>query len=1219
MKLSGSLSANREIFRADYEDYALATGLVDKDKKVQATTLRSVIGVECRHVYKHNLNLTDAQQEDAAVILDSLESVGVGTLWTMRAKAADMHGKDCVKVAVRVRPFNKCLARCDVTDPTFLKEGFLIFKISLLNDDIFGEGGNRSTQRKLTPTPGTHANSIHELRSNSGPSQAAHLSSLFLFILSSLLFPHFSWFSTIFLSPPTFPHVILSFFIQRERDAGSRCIISMTSSTITIQDPRNNHNHRSFCFDYAYWSHSGFTRDRSGLFLPGEPGGRYADQGSVFQDLGEGILENTLQGYNATLLAYGQTGSGKSYSMMGYGPNKGLVPTLCDHLFQAIKKNQDTRQCQVFFSMLEIYNEQVVDLLSRGSRAPGGLRVREEQQRGFYVEGLRTVPCDSALQVGQLMEQGIRTRTTAATHMNANSSRSHMLIILQLKQIFSKESITKHSNVNLVDLAGSERQRVSGSEADRLKEGTAINLSLTTLGNVISALADVAVGKKVVHIPYRDSVLTKLLQSALGGNSRTVMIATLSPADICYEESLSTLRYAERAKRIQNRAVVNESPTERLVKELKAENGRLLQRLSRLGQEGRRADDETKELRQLLTHNELQIRAIQTLWEQHLQEALKDWELQYASITQERRMMQMHPYILNINEDPQLSGVVKLFIQEGDWDIGLSDSSNRSISIKGLGIQEHHAVFRNEQRRVSLAPTAASKVIINGTLISQTTELQHLDRLILGSNSTYLFIGYPSERGVDDWSRYDYDYFQSELAAAEGIHLGEPNAESSQTDPSLLAVFYDYIKLMPMVAEANQMSQELNKGVEFKLEIKNLALSDSKGHDLEKEIVIRVTSLESKQVWMWSKAKFVNRKFLMEEVYQQHQTEQSGGKVLSMTAMPRDKDPFWDPLEPLLLGSAHLWLQSLAFRIALEEQLEVLGSEGTEEAILQAQLVPCTPTGLTLSEDDILIDPSELLGRRLDFQLVLDQCCGLRWIKEVRNRGVQIGFRLFDCSQPLYTPAVWHNVNPLLDHRVHFASLHTSQTLLDYLQSSALVLELWGLQEGCSDLTSSLEGVRMTTEGIFIIDEAESTDTAPVESIELSCSVRALQQNLEELKSVNASLSKENHTLREQLNTARNGGDCTRGRSLRPSCDAEFARALKVFYHSMTSVRGQLQRLRRHRPSEESDLLGLRFFVDEQSRLLRDFSEQLEQSVSSLKQDVAAIVRRKRERSGIWS
>ncbi|XP_038147007.1 kinesin-like protein KIF28P [Cyprinodon tularosa] len=1012
-------------------------------------------------------------------------------------------------------------------------------------------------------------------------------------------------------------------FNKRERDAGSRCVISLVSTSISIQDPRDSHNRRSFCFDYAYWSHSGFTRDHTGLFVPEEPGGRYADQQSVFQDLGVGILENALQGYNTTLLAYGQTGSGKSYSMVGHGPNKGLVPKLCDRLFEAIRENQENRKCQVFFSMLEIYNEQVVDLLSRGSRTAAGLRVREELQRGFYVEGLRKIPCENALQVEQLMEQGTRTRTTAATQMNANSSRSHMLIILQLKQIFSKECITKQSNINLVDLAGSERQRSSGSEADRLKEGTAINLSLTTLGNVISALADVAVGKKAVHIPYRDSVLTKLLQSALGGNSRTVMIATLSPADICYEESLSTLRYAERAKRIQNRAVVNESPTERLVKELKAENARLIQKLSRMEQEGRRASDESKELRQLLTQNELQIRAIQTLWEQHLQEALKDWEQQYASITQERRMMQTYPYILNINEDAQLSGVVKLFIQEGVWDIGLCDSSPRSISIKGLGIQERHAVFRNEQRRVTLTPLTGSKVIINGNSVYEATELQHLDRLILGSNSTYLFIGYPSERGGEDWSRYDYDYFQSELAAAEGIHLGESPTGCSQADPSLLVVFYDYIKLMPMVAEANQMSQELSKGVEFKLEIKNLALSDSRGHDLQKDIVVRVTSAGSKQVWMWSKAKFVNRKFLMEEFYQQFKAAQHEDDVAEdppAVVVPRDKDPFWDPVEPVLLGTAHLWLQSLAFRIPLEEQLEVLGSEGTEEAILQAQLVPCTSSAHPLGEDDILIDPSEILGRRLDFQLVLEQCCGVRWIREARNRGIQIGYRVFDCSEPLYTPAVWHNINPLLDHRVQFTSLQTSQHLLDYLQSSAVVLVLWGLQEGCNPLNSSLEAVRMTTEGFFILDVSSPPEAALYDFAELSCSVRALQQDVNKLKSLNKSLRKENQSLKEQLNTARNGGmENGRGRSLRPSCDAEFARALKVFYHSMTSVKGHLQRLRRHRPSEESDLLGLRLFMDEQCRLLRDFSELLEESVSKLKQDVAAIVRRKRERSGIWS
>ncbi|KAM8876198.1 kinesin-like protein KIF28P [Synchiropus picturatus] len=1055
----------------------------------------------------------------------------------------------------------------------------------------------------------------------------------------------------------------------------------MVSNSITIQDPRDPQSRRSFSVDFAYWSHSGFTRDPRGLFRAQEEGGRYADQvrcflpapaarlpdcwlkvplplqDSVFQDLGEGVLLNALQGYNATLLAYGQTGSGKSYSMVGYGPNKGLVPKLCERLFQTIRQNQDSRQCQVFFSMLEIYNEQVVDLLSPGLRAPGVLRVREEQSRGFYVEGLRTVPCDGAAQVEQLMEQGTRTRTTAATHTNASSSRSHMLIMLQLKQIFTKENLTKHSNIHLVDLAGSERQRCAGPEAsDRLKEGSAINLSLTTLGNVISALADLALGKKAVHVPYRDSVLTKLLQPALGGNSRTVMMATLSPADLCYEESLSTLRYAERAKRIQNRAVVNESPTERLVKELKAENARLVQRLSRLDQEGRGTSDETKELRQLLTHNQLQIRAIQTLWEQHLQEALKDWEQQYADITQERRMVHMFPYLVNVNEDPQLSGVVKLFIQDGEWGVGLSDSGPGSICIRGLGIQERHAVFRNERRRVTLRPLPGSKVLVNGkALCEEGTELRHLDRLILGSNCTYLFMGFPCERGSDDWTRLDYDFFQSEVASAAGIRLGQSldlTGAGAQADPALLAIFHDYSRLVPLVAEANQMSAELDQGAQFRLEIKNLVLSDCKGHDLKKELVVRVTSTRSRQVWIWSKSKFVHRKFLMEEVYRQ-QLHRSGaaGAAPPVPRLPRESDPFWDPVEPLLLGTAHLWLQTLAFLIPLEEQLEVLGSEGSEEAVLQVQLLPCCPAGLPLSEDHILIDPSELLGRRLDFLLVLDQCCGLSWVRENRTRGVQVGFRMPDCPRPLFSPAMWRDVNPQLDHRVHFAAPRTSQGLLDFLQSSALVLELWGLQgeaeggrgrergehslsrpvasapDGCAELATP------AADEVFVIEQRDAGSDAALSDSAPGPTAAELQRHLRDLRDVNESLRRENRRLREEL--GRRGGKepaATGG-------DGEFARSLKLFYHSMSAVRGQLQRLRRHQPSvsralrsrplhspvtppcpqDDSDLPGLRRFVERQRGLLGDLWEQLEGSVSRLKLDVAAIVRRRRERAGLWT
>ncbi|KAM6207404.1 kinesin-like protein KIF28P [Sarcoramphus papa] len=308
---------------------------------------------------------------------------------------------------------------------------------------------------------------------------------------------------------------------ERQKGAGNRCGISRNTNSTSIHDPRDPGHRKTFTLHLAFWSHSGF-------------------------DLGQGVLENAWQGYKATLLAYGQTGSGKSSSMMGYSARRGLVPIACKEL--ALQSHLESGKEQAvpdYFSMLEVYNEQVRDLLSK-TRKRAGLKIREDQQQGFQVAGLKLVPCDIYARIESLMEEGTKMRTRAMTTMNATSSRSHVVITTQFQQIVLDEAITKQSVINPVAFVGSERQKSSGSERERLKEGTPVNLSLTTLGNVLSALAEAATGKRVLHIPSRDLLLTKLLPSALGGNSRTIMIAAVSPADICYEETLSTLPYAER-------------------------------------------------------------------------------------------------------------------------------------------------------------------------------------------------------------------------------------------------------------------------------------------------------------------------------------------------------------------------------------------------------------------------------------------------------------------------------------------------------------------------------------------------------------------------------------------------------------------------------------------------------------------------------------------------
>jgi hypothetical protein len=264
--------------------------------------------------------------------------------------------------------------------------------------------------------------------------------------------------------------------------------------------------------------------------------------------------------------------------MIGVEGNKGIVPISCNEIFKRINSNTDNNiTFEVSISMIEIYNEKVQDLFSPQNiqRNPMGCKVRENKTLGFYVENKRNYPVTSYEDLERRMEEGNQNRTIASTNMNATSSRAHTIITIELLQkINNNGKITqKISHINLVDLAGSERASSTGATGQTLKEGCNINKSLSTLGNVINNLADKAIGKNKHHLPpYRDSNLTKILMNALGGNSKTVMICALSPAKINTEETTTTLRYAERAKKIQNKAIINESDADKTIRLLKEEN-----------------------------------------------------------------------------------------------------------------------------------------------------------------------------------------------------------------------------------------------------------------------------------------------------------------------------------------------------------------------------------------------------------------------------------------------------------------------------------------------------------------------------------------------------------------------------------------------------------------------------------------------------------------------
>ncbi|XP_010045156.2 kinesin-like protein KIN-12E [Eucalyptus grandis] len=292
-------------------------------------------------------------------------------------------------------------------------------------------------------------------------------------------------------------------------------------------------------------------------------------QEKLFKVAGVPMVENCVGGYNSCMFAYGQTGSGKTHTMLGdieggtrrHSVNCGMTPRVFEYLFSRIQKEKEARKeeklrftCKCSF--LEIYNEQILDLLDPSS---SNLQIREDIKKGIHVENLKEIEVTSAREVILQLIQGAANRKVAATNMNRASSRSHSVFTCAIESKWESQGVTHHrfARLNLVDLAGSERQKSSGAEGERLKEATNINKSLSTLGLVIMNLVSLSNGKSL-HVPYRDSKLTFLLQDSLGGNSKTIIIANISPSNCCSLETLSTLKFAQRAKFIKNNAIINE-------------------------------------------------------------------------------------------------------------------------------------------------------------------------------------------------------------------------------------------------------------------------------------------------------------------------------------------------------------------------------------------------------------------------------------------------------------------------------------------------------------------------------------------------------------------------------------------------------------------------------------------------------------------------------------
>ncbi|XP_039311276.1 kinesin-like protein KIF13A isoform X3 [Solenopsis invicta] len=526
---------------------------------------------------------------------------------------------------------------------------------------------------------------------------------------------------------------------RRELELCTQCVVEMTGQQTILQHPStmdkiDRNKPKTFAFDHCFYS-----------LDPGMD--NFASQEVVFDALGRDILDNAFQGYNACIFAYGQTGSGKSYTMMGSGDNKGIIPRLCDNLFDMIAKQQSSELTyKVEVSYMEIYNEKVHDLLDPKPNKQS-LKVREHNVLGPYVDGLSQLAVTSFQDIDNLMAEGNKSRTVAATNMNSESSRSHAVFSVILTQTLtdSKSGVSgeKVSRMSLVDLAGSERAVKTGAVGDRLKEGSNINKSLTTLGLVISKLADQNSGnnkKKDNFVPYRDSVLTWLLKDNLGGNSKTVMVATISPAADNYEETLSTLRYADRAKRIVNHAVVNEDPNARIIRELRQEVETLKEML--LHATGSIVGQQRTDITEKLSESERLMKEMSQTWEEKLvkterlqherQQALEKMgiSVQASGIQVEKSKY----YLVNLNDDPSLNELLVYYLKERTLVGGRSAKREQDIQLHGLGILPEHCVITIEESGLYMTPLNGARCFVNGTQVVNKTLLQHGDRIVWGNH-----------------------------------------------------------------------------------------------------------------------------------------------------------------------------------------------------------------------------------------------------------------------------------------------------------------------------------------------------------------------------------------------------------------------------------------------------------------------------------------------------
>lgn len=774
--------------------------------------------------------------------------------------------------------------------------------------------------------------------------------------------------------------VRMRIFNKRETDAGADRIIRMTreakGSKTFITNPETK-DEKEFRFDYSFNSHA----DDPVV-------GPYASQDTVFEDLGKPVMESALEGRNICLFAYGQTGAGKSFSMLGktdIPELQGIIPRTCREIFRRIDENKDNPliKASVSIQVVEVYCEQINDLLAdRKTWPPGGWKPRLTKD-GYTCDTV-IKPCMDYGDIEHAFKFADRNRSVGSHALNPESSRAHTIYTIKYERktrasAEAKQEEVVTSRINLVDLAGSERTESAGTSGQMLKEGNAINLSLTALGNCIHALSE---GKRP---GFRDSKLTLLLQGSMT-NGKVVMIAAVSPASICFEESMSTLRFAERIKLVKIKAKKNVTldPVAEIKKEMEEMRAKMQAEIDELrknsgvnpGATMSAGDtEEVQRLRELLKEQESNEKALRDDMEKQVKDLAltdsdrakeadkisKQWKQALGAATDEKKEDIKEPHLLNLNPESRLAETLIYKLKEGKTTVGRAHKEHPpDLDFSGMGMLRDHCHFDWKGAKVMLQiGTTGARVLVNGKQVDGETEVKHNYRIWLGNNYAFRF-AFPGHEAdgakFEGDQKADYFYAEQEIA--------EEAAKASGGDGQPSALNHKLSEALKKVEQANIISGDLSRECVFQPKIITNRVTG------ENQVVVYVVLPQGTLTWPWEK--FNVRLVDMVKMWEAWQFATNNDQAFELPA--DEQNPFVDK-DYQLIGEADVWLQSLGNMIEVELDPPILNVSSGKEGELSVQLRPLDAKGNEGPwDDDDKIDldpfvetPDELKDKDINF------------------------------------------------------------------------------------------------------------------------------------------------------------------------------------------------------------------------------------------------------------